>query len=75
MDNMDKVFFNQDRTLLVATAVKDDTFVLVNIETLEPIHSETMNREKFSINCVCFNPFFKYSSEEMKDYINLHPEM
>lgn len=72
---MAKVFFNQDRTLLVATADKDDTFVLVNIENLEVIHSETLNREKFTINCVCFNPFFKYSSEEMKEYINNHPEM
>lgn len=67
MDNMMKVFFNQDRTMLVATAEKDDTFVLVNVRNLEVIHTQTLNRGNYTINCVCFNPFFKLSDVEMKE--------
>lgn len=67
---MAKVFFNQDRSILVATAEKDDTFVLVNVSNLQVIHKETLNREKFTINCVCFNPFFKLSNDELQEHIN-----
>lgn len=74
MDNMSKVFFNQDRTMLVATAELDDTFVLVNVSNLEVIHKEKLNREKFTINCVCFNPFFKFSNDELQDHINNNSE-
>lgn len=67
LDNLSNIFFNNEKTLCIVAAEDSDSFALVNLSSLEVIQTASLNREKFFINSVCFNPFFSMTNSELKD--------
>jgi len=67
LNTLRKIFFNKDRSLCVVSADDSDSFSLVNLQSFEVIHTSSLNREQFFINCVSFNPFFSMTNSELRD--------